>query len=68
MLTNDGEHSSFQEAKEYENVYKWKKGMDEEMKSLNKNKTWEIVDVPPRRNVVGNKWVYKVKNNNVGFL
>ena len=33
--------------------------MDKETKALHKNKTWELMDLPPRRKVVENKWLYK---------
>ena len=42
--------------------------MNEEMRESHKNKTWEFVDLPPGRKVVGNKWVYKPKKNNHGLL
>ena len=28
---------------------------------MNKNNVWELVDLPPRRKTIGNKWVLKVK-------
>ena len=37
------------------------------MNALNKNQTWELVDFPPGRKFVGNKWVYKLKKNNYGY-
>ncbi|CAM8917240.1 unnamed protein product [Rhodiola kirilowii] len=33
--------------------------MQEEMESLNKNMTWEIVDKPSKARLVGCKWVFK---------
>lgn len=35
----------------------------EEMSALEKNETWEIVDLPPGKKTVGSKckWVYTVK-------
>jgi len=48
-VNNDGEPSSFEEARESENVDKWRKTMDKEMKALQKSETWEHVDLPPRR-------------------
>jgi hypothetical protein len=30
------------------------------IKSLEKNKTWELIDVPNGREVVGLKWIYKI--------
>ena len=31
------------------------------MNSMSQNKVWELVDLPPRRKSIGNKWVFKVK-------
>ncbi|KAM1792187.1 hypothetical protein ACFX12_036067 [Malus domestica] len=35
--------------------------MNEELKSLKKNATWEITDLPGGKKHVGCKWVYIVK-------
>ncbi|CAL2240793.1 unnamed protein product [Prunus armeniaca] len=35
--------------------------MNEEIKSLKKNATWEIVDLPAGKKPVGCRWVYTVK-------
>ena len=40
---------------------KWKLTMKEEMDSLEKNKTWDLVELPKDRKVVGCKWFYKLK-------
>jgi hypothetical protein len=40
---------------------KWKTKMKEEMDSLEKNRSWDIVELPKGRKVVGCKWVAKVK-------
>ena len=40
---------------------RWKASMNEEMKSLQKNETWELVDRPPGKKPVGCRWVYIVK-------
>ena len=39
----------------------WKNATNEEMKALNKNQTWEIVDLPKGKKTVGCKWVFTVK-------
>ncbi|XP_049389526.1 uncharacterized mitochondrial protein AtMg00820-like [Solanum stenotomum] len=39
----------------------WKSTIDEEMKSLKKNDTWEFIDCPPGKKTVGCRWVYTVK-------
>ena len=40
---------------------RWKAAMNEEMKSLQKNNTWELVDLPLGKKPVGCRWVYTVK-------
>ena len=40
---------------------RWKAAMNEEMKSLEKNETWELVDPPPGKKPVGCRWIYTVK-------
>ena len=39
----------------------WQTAMKEEFSSLQKNNTWELVDLPPRRKLVQCKWVFKTK-------
>ncbi|KAM1519031.1 hypothetical protein ACFXTN_020396 [Malus domestica] len=40
---------------------RWQSAMNEELKSLKKNATWEITDLPASKKPVGCKWVYTVK-------
>ena len=40
---------------------RWVEAMNEEMEALHECGTWEIVPRPLNRNVVGSKWVYKIK-------
>jgi hypothetical protein len=35
--------------------------MLEEMRALEKNKTWELVDLPPGKQPIGCKWVFTIK-------
>jgi hypothetical protein len=37
----------------------WNKAMDEELDQIEKNDTWELVQRPKDKNVIGTKWVYK---------
>ncbi|KAH9802591.1 Integrase catalytic domain-containing protein [Citrus sinensis] len=57
----DEEPKTFKEALESSNKKEWLAAMDDEIASLNKNKTWELVKKPVNRRVVGCKWIYKVK-------
>ena len=40
---------------------RWKAAMNEEMKSLQKNETWELVECPSGKKPVGCRWIYTVK-------
>ena len=42
--------------------------MDEEINAIEKNKTWELVDLPKGKEVIGVKWVYKTKRNVEGKI
>lgn len=37
------------------------KSMDEEMATIKKNATWELMDPPTKKEVIGVKWLYKTK-------
>ena len=37
--------------------------MDEELKNIKKNDTWELAKLPKRHKAIGVNWVYKVKKN-----
>ncbi|XP_070036482.1 uncharacterized mitochondrial protein AtMg00820-like [Nicotiana tomentosiformis] len=39
----------------------WIKAMKQEVKVLEDNRTWEVVDLPHGKHTVGYKWVYKIK-------
>jgi hypothetical protein len=46
----------------------WCTAMTEEFQALQKQGTWTLVPPPPSKNIVGCKWVYKLKYNSDGTL
>jgi hypothetical protein len=44
----------------------WIKAMDEEIDSIERNNTWDLVDLAECKNIIGVKWVYKTKLNAEG--
>jgi hypothetical protein len=46
----------------------WQQAMDEELFTLRKTDTWDLVPLPPRKSVVGCRWVYKIKTNSNGSI
>nr|KYP41711.1 Retrovirus-related Pol polyprotein from transposon TNT 1-94 [Cajanus cajan] len=41
----------------------WVKAMEEEIKMIEKNNTWDLVDYPKDKDIIRVKWVYKTKLN-----
>ncbi|GJX63193.1 retrovirus-related pol polyprotein from transposon TNT 1-94 [Tanacetum coccineum] len=52
---------TFQEAINSFEKDEWVRAMKEEMSSLKKNHTWELVDQPPGQKLISCKWLYKIK-------
>ena len=48
--------------------FHWKEAMNEEMKALLQNDTWEIVDLPKGKTPVSNRWVFTLKSKPDGSL
>jgi hypothetical protein len=42
---------------------KWRNAMDEKIKSIEKNNTWELTNIPKEQKPIGVKWVFKAKKN-----
>ena len=42
--------------------------MDEEIDAIERNETWELTELPPKKQVIGVKWVYKTKCNFEGKI
>ncbi|KAH9648378.1 hypothetical protein KPL70_025559 [Citrus sinensis] len=47
---------------------KWRIAMDEEIKAIVKNDTWELTILPKGHKAIGVKWVYKTKRNAKGEI
>ncbi|KAJ0522195.1 putative RNA-directed DNA polymerase [Helianthus annuus] len=52
---------TFEEPVNSKDNQKWYEAMDEEMDSLYKNGTWELVNKPKDQKLVSCKWIYKIK-------
>ena len=60
--------NTFKQAMKSPSSENWKKAMYEEFSSLTKHKTWDLVDLPDRANLVGCKWVFKTKRRADGEI
>lgn len=52
---------TYEEAVNSQQSKEWKDAMKEELESLEKNNTWELVEYPQGKNVIGSKWVFNIK-------
>lgn len=59
FLTNTDEPMIVKEAINMSNSNSWLESMNDEILSLKKNWTWDLVPFPKGRNLVGYKWVFK---------
>uniref|UniRef100_A0A2N9IRB9 Integrase catalytic domain-containing protein n=1 Tax=Fagus sylvatica TaxID=28930 RepID=A0A2N9IRB9_FAGSY len=63
LITDEGEPESFQEVQSHKDKQSWMKAMHEEMNSLHKNNTYELVELPKGKKALRNKWVFKLKKD-----
>ncbi|KAL0448236.1 UNVERIFIED_CONTAM: Retrovirus-related Pol polyprotein from transposon TNT 1-94 [Sesamum latifolium] len=61
LLVSGDEPTTFHRAIISQEKKEWMGAMVEEMESLQKNHTWELVQLPEGKKVIGCKWVYKKK-------
>ena len=62
------EPRDIKEARKRPDWERWKEAMEEEMRRLKANDTWEVINKPKAANVVGSKWVYRIKKNAAGQI
>lgn len=67
MVPPGSEPKTYKQATNCEEKQMWLESMQTELKSIERNNTWTLVDLPAGRQAIGSKWVYKIKrdeNNN----
>ena len=64
-LLADAEPLNYKEAIQTE---VWKKAMIEEIKAIEKNNTWKLVELPDKKKTIDVKWIFKVKLNPDGSV
>ncbi|GJY15991.1 putative reverse transcriptase domain-containing protein [Tanacetum coccineum] len=66
LLTEKYELDSYSEASSSKESVHLKKAINEEMVSLEKNKTWSLVRLPAAKKALQSKWVFRVKEEQDG--
>lgn len=59
---------SYEKAVNSDDSDKWVNAMNEEIKSMNDNKVWELVELPEGQKRVGCKWIFKTKLDSQGNI
>ena len=65
MMMSTEEPATFAAA---EREPEWRRAMLEEMRQIEANRTWDLVDPPAGCRPIGLKWVYKVKKDEHGAV
>ena len=59
QVENTNEPATYSEAVDSGDSEKWISAMQEEMQSLEKNGTWEVMHLPKQKKTVRCKWIFK---------
>ena len=65
LACDDGEPRSFAEAERHA---AWRAAMQSEMDAVEKNRTWELADLPRGHRAISLKWVFKLKRDEAGAI
>ncbi|CAI7868051.1 unnamed protein product [Closterium sp. NIES-54] len=63
-----GEPATLKESLESSDAENWKKSMESELKSIEENGTWELVELPEGRKTITSKWLFKIKSDADGKI
>ncbi|CAI7766227.1 unnamed protein product [Closterium sp. NIES-54] len=63
-----GEPATLKEALESSDAEEWKKAMESELKSIEENGTWELVELPKGRKAITSMWLFKIKSDADGKI
>ena len=64
----EGLMPSYEEVRKRSDWPKWEEAIQKELSMLEKSDTWKLAKQPPKANVVGCKWVFRIKKNAAGEI
>ncbi|WVZ56227.1 hypothetical protein U9M48_006795 [Paspalum notatum var. saurae] len=64
----EGDPTTYEEAMRSPDSSKWLAAMEDEMRSMDTNKVWDLEEIPKGAKKVGCKWVYKTKRDSKGNI
>ena len=63
LLSDGGEPESYQEVMLHDQKNQWLEAMQDEMKSLHENHTYDLVELPKGKRALKNKWYSDARSN-----
>ena len=67
-IIEEDEPKTFYRATHGTDSDQWQSAIDKELHALKKNETWQVVDRPADRKIIGSKWVFKIKRDSMGNI
>nr|KYP36052.1 Retrovirus-related Pol polyprotein from transposon TNT 1-94 [Cajanus cajan] len=64
-VSKQTEPKSYHEASKH---LEWIQAMNAEIQALESNHTWVLIELPPNKNAIGCRWVYKIKHRADGSI
>jgi len=68
MQDEEGDPKTLREAKARADWPRWKEAMDRKIATLDRAQTWTTVPRPEGKNIVGSKWVFRIKRKADGTI
>ena len=68
VTLTDDEPSNYKEGMASVNAEKWIEACKHEYDLIMGYGTWDLVDAPPDTNIVGSRWTFRVKRDNLGQI
>lgn len=66
LMVNEDDPKTIEDALSREDSKQWEKAIDSELSSIERNKTWELCDLPKGRMALKNRWVFRTKEKGSG--
>ena len=68
LLLESDESATYKQVMTSPGSKQWQKSMQSELDSMSENQVWNLVDFPDGYQVIGRKWVFKLKKDKDGKL
>ena len=66
MVLAEHELENYKQAMKSTEEAKWREACQQEYNNLIGYHTWMLVDRPPNTNIIGSRWMFRVKRDNLG--